>query len=117
RTQMVRDFLRHDHKSSAEECNVETQMTGARVRDFFFAREQIEKERRHSRAPQHFRDRLVAYTQTTAPAAMRKQNNASRVLRNFQVAGKNDTVARRNTERFTPRSNEWFGRFCFHRAP
>lgn len=71
-------------ETSDEKGNVETQMTGHRVRALFFAGEQIEQQGRESKTLQYSSHELISQAVTTASAAMNKEHEPERGIRNLE---------------------------------
>src|SRR5664279_2983666 len=87
---IVRDFFRHHREPPAQQTDIEPQMSAVSVLCFLMSCEKIEEQRRHSGVAQYLRDCLVARTAPAAPAAVRKQNQATRIFRNLEIAGECD---------------------------
>jgi hypothetical protein len=91
---VVFHLFRRVNETVGEELDIETQMTGACITALLLFREQVEKQRAETRFLKCVRNELIAWTVTTAAAAMREKHKTPGVVWNDEFSVEYHVIGR-----------------------
>ena len=83
---MLKEPIGDAHEPLGEEADVEAQLCRPQIDRLFLCRQQVDQQCRKLRLVEQLRDVAIARAETTAAAAVSKQNDAASALGKVQIA-------------------------------